>query len=136
VSELPVRVLIAEDDDAFAALVRATLDSDPRFETVGRAASGDEAVSLVGELHPELVVMDISMPSCDGIEATRMITELDGGQNVVIYTASDEYDDLVRAEDAGATGFLNKDAVPLPELADALYVLHTNHEHAYPDPDA
>ena len=129
----PLRVVVAEDDDQLAELIQSILDEDARFAVVGRAATGDQAVELVGERHPDLVVMDIAMPSCDGIEATRLIHELDTGLHVVIYTASDEYGDIARAEEAGAAGFLHKDAVTSPELPDALYVLHTNYERALPD---
>jgi DNA-binding NarL/FixJ family response regulator len=135
VTNTPLRVVIAEDDDHLAELIRSTLDADERFSVVGRAASGDEAVELVGEEHPDVVVMDIAMPLCDGIEATRMIHELDASQHVVIYTGSDEYADVARAETAGASGFLHKDALTSPELADALFVLHTNYERALPDAD-
>jgi DNA-binding NarL/FixJ family response regulator len=131
----PLRVVIAEDDDPLAELIQSILDEDPRFAVVGRAATGDKAVELVGEQHPDLVVMDIAMPSCDGIEATRLIHELDSDQHVVIYTASDDYEDIARGEAAGAAGFLHKDAVTSRELPDALYVLHTNHERALSDLD-
>jgi len=135
VTSTPVRVVIAEDDDHLAELIASILDDDERFTVVGRAASGDEAVELAGERHPDLVVMDIAMPSCDGIEATRMIHELDAGQHIVIYTGSDEYTDVARAEEAGASGFLHKDALTSPDLVDALFVLHTNYERGLPDPD-
>jgi two-component system response regulator DesR len=71
--------------------------------------------------------MDIGMPGRDGIAATRAIHERDAGQHVVIYTGSGEYDDVARADEAGAVGFLHKDALTSPELADALHVLHTNY---------
>jgi DNA-binding NarL/FixJ family response regulator len=135
VNNTPLRVVIAEDDDHLAELIRSILDGDERFTVVGRASSGDKAVELVGEKHPDIVVMDIAMPSCDGIEATRMIHDLDTAQHVIIYTGSDEYADVARAEAAGASGFLHKDALTSPELADALFVLHTNYERALPDPD-
>jgi DNA-binding NarL/FixJ family response regulator len=135
VPEPPLRVVLAEDDDHLAELIQSLLDEDVRFAVVGRASTGDEAVELVGERHPDLVVMDIAMPSCDGIEATRLIHELDAARHIVIYTASDEYDDIARAEAAGASGFLHKDAVTSPELPNALYVLHTNYVRALPDPD-
>jgi CheY-like chemotaxis protein len=136
VPTVPLRVVVAEDDDRLAELIQSTLDEDVRFAVVGRAATGDQAVELVGEQHPDLVVMDLAMPSCDGIEATRLIHELDTGLHIVIYTASDEYGDVSRAEEAGASGFLHKDAVTSPGLPDALYVLHTNFELALPDPEA
>jgi len=128
-------VVVAEDDDLLAELIQSILDQDPRFAVVGRAATGDQAVELVGERHPDLIVMDIAMPSCDGIEATRLIHELDSDKHVVIYTASDEYDDIARGEAAGAAGFLHKDAVTSPDLPEVLYVLHTNHKRALADLD-
>ena len=109
---------------SLAELIDSILDEDERFTVVGRASNGDEAVELAGRARvPTSSSMDIAMPACDGIEATRMIHALDAGQHVVIYTGSDEYADVARAEDAGAAGFLHKDALT-SELPDALYVLH------------
>jgi DNA-binding NarL/FixJ family response regulator len=71
--------------------------------------------------------MDIGMPVRDGIDATREIHQRDSGQHVVIYTGSDHYGDVARADEAGAAGFLHKDALTSPDLADALHVLHTNY---------
>ena len=67
------------------------------------------------------------MPGCDGLEATRLIRSLNATQHVVIYTGSSEYADVARAEEAGATGFLHKDALTSGELGNALEVLHRNH---------
>jgi DNA-binding NarL/FixJ family response regulator len=125
-----MRVVIAEDDDSLAELIGTILDADGRFDVVGRARNGDEAVELAGELHPDVVLMDIVMPACDGIEATRLIHELDAERLVVIYTGSDEFADVVKAEAAGAEGYLSKEAVTSPDLAHALVVLHSNHERA------
>ena len=74
------------------------------------------------------------LPACGGIEATRLIHELNAGQHIVIYTGSDEFADVVKAEAAGAVGYLNKDALTSPDLADALVVLHRNHARSLPDP--
>ena len=79
--------------------------------------------------------MDIGMPGLNGIDATRLIHSNDSGQHVVIYTGSDEYADVARAQDAGATGFLHKDALTSPDLAAAIQVLHTNYVAGVPDPD-
>lgn len=134
-TDTPLRILIAEDDANLATLVDDLLDRDGRFIVVGRAASGDEAVQLCEQHAPDIVLMDIGMPGGDGIDATRAIHSRDPGQHVVIYTGSDEYDDIGRAEEAGAVGFLHKDALTSPDLADALHVLHTNYERAVPDPE-
>jgi DNA-binding NarL/FixJ family response regulator len=135
VIDTPLRILIAEDDDPLAALVEEILDGDGRFVVVGRARDGDEAVRVCENESPDIVLMDISMPGLDGIDATRAIHDRDAGQHVVIYTGSDEYGDVARAEDAGATGYLHKDALTSPDLADALHVLHTNYLSRVPDPD-
>jgi DNA-binding NarL/FixJ family response regulator len=131
----PLRILLAEDDAQLAALVTTTLDGDGRFIVVGRAVTGDEAVSLCEEHSPDIVLMDIGMPGRDGIEATSAIHSRDPEQHVVIYTGSDEYRDVARAEDAGAVGYLHKGALTSPDLADALHVLHANYVSSVPDPE-
>jgi DNA-binding NarL/FixJ family response regulator len=135
VADMPVRIVVAEDDDGLATLVCETLKIDGRFIVVGRAADGDEAVRLAADHSPDIVLMDIAMPGRDGIDATRTIHARDPGQHVVIYTGSVEYADIARADEAGATGFLHKDAVTSPELPDALHVLHTNFVRQLPHPE-
>src|SRR5690242_20341238 len=71
----PVRIVIADDDRLFAQLVRTKVSEQPELEVVGIAANGQEAVDLAQELEPDLVVMDVSMPLLDGIDATRMIRD-------------------------------------------------------------
>jgi DNA-binding NarL/FixJ family response regulator len=134
-TETPLRIVIAEDDEKLALLVEEILDGDGRFIVVGRASDGDQAVRLVEEHAPDIVLMDIGMPGRDGIDATRAIHQRDSGQHIVIYTGSGEYKDVARADDAGAGGFLHKDALTSPDLADALHVLHTNYVSAIPDPE-
>ena len=133
--ETPLRILLAEDDDRLADLVGTILDGDGRFTVLGRATTGDDAVTLCEEHEPDIVLMDIRMPGRDGIDATRAIHARDPAQHVVIYTGSDEYGDVARAEDAGAVGYLHKDALTSPDLADALHVLHSNYVSSVPDPD-
>ena len=134
-AETPLTIVVCEDDDRLAELVTGILDADGRFIVVGRASDGDEAVRLFDEHRPDIVLMDIGMPGRDGIDATRAIHERDAGQHVVIYTGSDEYVDVARAEAAGAVGFLHKGALTSPDLAEALHVLHTNYVRGVPDPD-
>src|SRR5258708_239487 len=122
-----LRVVVAENDDQLAELITSILAEDDRFTLVGRARTGDEAVELAGEHRPDIVVMDLAMPGCDGLEATRLIRSLNASQHVVIYTGSEEYADVARAEEAGATGLLHKDALTSGQLGDALEVLHRNH---------
>jgi DNA-binding NarL/FixJ family response regulator len=134
-TESPLRILICDDDERLASAIEAILDDDGRFVCIGRASSGAEAVQLVEAEAPDIVLMDIGMPGLDGIDATRAIRDRDAGQHVVIYTGSDEYDDVARADAAGASGFLHKSALLSPDLADALLVLHANYESRVPDPE-
>ena len=133
--DTPLRILVCEDDDGLAALVGDTLERDGRFVVIGRATNGADAVALTDEHAPDLVLMDIGMPGLDGIDATRAIHERDAGQHVVIYTGSGEYDDVARADAAGAVGFLHKEALTSPDLPEALDVLHANYVSARTDPD-
>jgi DNA-binding NarL/FixJ family response regulator len=135
VHEVPLRVVVAEDDSGLAALIEGVLDADGRFLVVGIAADGDEAVRLVEREAPDMVLMDIGLPGRDGIAATRLIRARDAGQHVVIYTGSDEYENVARADEAGAAGFLHKEALTSPDLADALHVLHANYVSRVPDPN-
>lgn len=134
-ADTPLRILLVDDDTHLAAAVEEILDADGRFVVIGCAANGDEALELVERESPDMVLMDIAMPGLDGIDATRAIHERDAGQHVVIYTGSDEYGDVARADEAGAHGFLHKSALTSPDLADALLVLHANYESGVPDTD-
>ena len=134
-SASPLRILICEDDERLAALVADTLAADGRFAVVGRATNGDEAVELTQEHSPDVVLMDIGMPGRDGIEATRAIHERDAAQHVVIYTGSDQYEDVARADAAGAVGFLHKEALTSPDLPEAILVLHQNQRAGVADPE-
>jgi DNA-binding NarL/FixJ family response regulator len=130
----PLRILVCEDDERLATLVVETLDVDGRFVVVGRAFDGDEAVRLARQHAPDVVLMDIGLPGRDGIDATRAIHEHDAAQHVVIYTGSDEYEDVARADAAGAVGFLHKEALTSPDLPGAILVLHENYVRSIPDP--
>jgi DNA-binding NarL/FixJ family response regulator len=135
VTNATLRILVCEDDPHLAELVLETLHADGRFTVVGRAANGDEAVQLAEEHAPDVVLMDIGMPGLDGIAATQAIHARNAAQHVVIYTGSDEYRDVARADSAGAAGFLHKEALRSPDLPDALHVLHTNFVRDGPEPE-
>jgi len=103
-----MRVLLADDHALFRAGI-ASLLAAWGHEVVGQAGDGDEAVALARELRPDLVLMDLSMPGCDGIEATRRIKELASDVKIVIVTVSDDDTDLFEAIQKGAEGYLLKD---------------------------
>lgn len=114
-----VRVLIADDNVLFARMLETILEEDERFEVVGRAQDGEQAVELAESLHPDVVLMDITMPRLDGLAATRRLRELGSPAHVVVLTESDFAGDIVRAERAGADGYVPKTRIA-PRLRDAI----------------
>ena len=117
---MSVRVLIADDHRLFAEALRAILSADERIEVVGLAAGGEEAVRRADELHPDVVLMDISMPGVDGIEATRRIRTSQPDSQVLIVTGSDARQDVDAARTAGAAGYVTKDRIAA-ELIGAIF---------------
>lgn len=104
------RILIADDHALFRYGMRAMLDSDPGFEVVGEAATGEEAVALAAELGPDIILMDIQMPGLNGIEATRRIVRSYPEVGVVVVTMFEEDDSVFAAMRAGARGYVLKGA--------------------------
>ncbi len=102
------RVLVADDHALFRYGMRAMLNSDPQFEVVGEAATGEEAVALAAELGPDIILMDIQMPGLNGIEATRKIVRAQPATGVVVVTMFEEDDSVFAAMRAGARGYVLK----------------------------
>ena len=108
-----IRVLLVDDHLVVRSGLRALLGTQPDLEVVAEASSGGEALQLVREHAPDVVVMDLAMgPGMDGIEAIRQIRDLSRGQAVLVFTTYDSDADIVRAVDSGAMGYLLKDAAP------------------------
>ena len=101
-------VMLVDDHSIMRDLLRDALENTGEFEVVAQAADGQEALRVVEEAVPDVIVMDVIMPVMDGIEACRQITELLPGTKVLMLTASNEQDAIVRAIAAGATGYLQK----------------------------
>jgi DNA-binding NarL/FixJ family response regulator len=107
----PIRVLIADDHVLFAEALEAILAADDRIALVGRAVTGEEAVRLAAELDPDVVLMDISMPVLDGIEATRVIRAESPAVCVLMLTGSSANTDVDLSRRAGAAGYITKDRI-------------------------
>jgi DNA-binding NarL/FixJ family response regulator len=105
-----LRVLLVDDHDLFRTGLRNLLEEQDALQVVGEGANGSEAVRLVRELAPDVVVMDLNMPAMSGVEATRHITALSPLTRVIVLTISDEDSDVLDAIVAGACGYLLKDA--------------------------
>ncbi|HEV2636142.1 MAG TPA: response regulator transcription factor [Actinocrinis sp.] len=108
----PLRVMIADDQAVVRIGFTALLDSQPDLQVVGDAGDGREAVRLAGQLHPDVVLMDIRMPVLGGIEATGLLRVQSPDVKVLILTTFDLDDYVYDALRAGASGFLLKDATP------------------------
>ena len=107
-----IRVLLAEDHSLVRAGLERLLASSTDIEVVGGAADGGEAIELAAETRPDVVLMDLSMPNVDGIEATRAIVAANEDIQVVVLTSLTDRDRILAALDAGAIGYLLKDAEP------------------------
>src|ERR671932_1191406 len=106
----PARLLIADDHDLVRDGYQRMLDREPDLEVIGEAKNGREAVELCRELRPDLVLMDVRMPEMDGLEATRAIKEELPQTSVLVVTTYDNPDYLFEAVEAGAAGYVLKDA--------------------------
>ncbi len=121
-SDAPIRVLIADDQALMRTGFRMILDAQDDIEVVGEAIDGADAIRRFEALSPDVVVMDVRMPTMDGIEATRRLAALERPARVLILTTFDLDDYVYEALRAGASGFLLKDRPP-EELVAAVRVI-------------
>jgi DNA-binding NarL/FixJ family response regulator len=114
-----IRLVIADDHPVIRAGLQGMLASQPDFEIIGEATNGAEAVALAATLQPDLVLMDLRMATMDGVAATAQIRRQLPTLPVLVLTTYDSDTDILRAIDAGATGYLLKDA-PREQLFSAI----------------
>jgi len=114
-----IRVLLADDHPVVRAGLRGMLAAEPGIEVAGEAASGPEAVAQARAGAYDVILMDLRMPGGDGVAATAQIIASSPGARILILTTYETDADILRAVEAGATGYLLKDATPA-ELADAV----------------
>jgi DNA-binding NarL/FixJ family response regulator len=118
-TEAKVRVIVVDDHAVMRAGVVALLASEPGIEVVAEAVDGRQAVDVVDRLRPDVALVDLRMPGLDGVEATAEIVARDTGTRVLILTTYETDVDIERAVEAGAIGYLLKDATR-EQLADAI----------------
>ena len=117
----PIRILSVDDHPLMRAGVASFLATEPGLSVVGEAANGEEALEKFRELRPDLVLMDLSMPVMDGLEATRAILNEFPDARIIVLTTFAGDEDIHRALDAGAMGYLLKDML----VADVLKVIRS-----------
>lgn len=115
----PIRIMIVDDHPVVRTGLKGMLDGDDRFEVVGDAEDGLRALIVVRDLRPDVVLMDLRMPRMDGADATEAIIRQYPLTRVLVLTTYDTDADILRAVEAGATGYLLKDA-PREELLSAI----------------
>ena len=101
-----IRVMVVDDHPVVRSGLRDVLEASGRCEVVGQAGDGEEAVEMVEDLNPDVIVMDVIMPRKDGIDACREIMERLPDTRVMMLTAATEEDAVIEAIAAGATGYL------------------------------
>ena len=119
---MTIRVVVADDQGMVRTGFSILLNAQPDIEVVGEAVNGQEAITRVAELRPDVILMDVRMPVLDGLQATRQITATDDAPRVLVLTTFDLDDYVYEALRAGASGFLLKDA-SAGELAEAVRVV-------------
>jgi DNA-binding NarL/FixJ family response regulator len=117
-----IQVILADDQPLVRAGLRMLIEQTPGIDVAGEAGTGAEAVQLVRDAGPDVVLMDIRMPGMDGIEATRLITAGDSRARVLVLTTFDDDDYVYGALRAGASGFLVKD-MALEDILTAIRVV-------------
>jgi DNA-binding NarL/FixJ family response regulator len=114
-----IKILLVDDHPVVRHGLRGMLDAEPDLHVVGEASSGVEGVALTVAEQPDIVLMDLRMPNGDGVSATEQIVASAQGVRVLVLTTYESDRDILRAIEAGANGYLLKDASPA-ELADAV----------------
>jgi DNA-binding NarL/FixJ family response regulator len=110
-------ILLADDQELMRMGFRMVIDSQPDLEVVGESSNGREAIESTRRLAPDVILMDVRMPECDGVQATRTIVESGAASRIIILTTFDLDEYVYAALRAGASGFLLKDAQPAELLA-------------------
>jgi two-component system response regulator NreC len=130
-SEETIRVLIADDHAVVRTGLRALLDRAPDMQAIGEATNGEEALRLAAELHPDVILLDISMPGPGGIETTKKLKEVLPDIRVLILTVHKDEKLLQEAIKAGASGYVTKNALE-PELINAVHAVSRGDLYVHP----
>ena len=120
---MAIGIVVVDDHPIVRDGLVAVLATQPDFEVVGEASSGPEAIQCVGASKPDVILLDLEMPDMDGVETLRRLREIDPAVRVIVFTAFDTDERIVKAVQAGAQGYLLK-GVPRDEIFNAIRVVH------------
>ena len=126
-----VKILICDDHTLFREGIRAILNSDPSVEVIGEACDGKQAVEQAELLHPDLILMDVSMPNLIGYEAVQRIVQSDEQTKILVLTMYEEEEIIRRCLKAGACGYIIKDA-PAAQLLEAVHTVYEGGRYLSP----
>ncbi len=132
---MTIRVILADDHSVFREGLSSLLHVEEDMDVIGQAANGEEVIALVGSLHPDVVVMDIAMPGCDGIEATERILADDPSQRILALSMHADAQFMQKMFSVGAKGYLPKNCC-FDELVTAIRAIYDNGEYLSPSLNA
>ncbi len=118
-----IRIVIADDHQLVREGIRRILDDDSEFEIVGEAADGKQALQLVEDQLPDVILLDVAMPGVDGVETTRRLSKMKSAPRIVVVTMYADEHHAARLLRMGALGYVVKDAAP-SELAESIRTVH------------
>jgi NarL family two-component system response regulator LiaR len=126
-----IKIIIADDHEVVREGTRTLLEREPDMEVVGEANNGEEAIKLIEKLHPDVAILDISMPKLSGIEVTRQVKPRFPSLAILILSAYDDDEYIFALLEAGAAGYLLKD-VPAREIVDAVRSVYSGESVLHP----
>jgi DNA-binding NarL/FixJ family response regulator len=126
-----IHLLLVDDQDLIRRGLKALLSTDPELNVVGEAENGQEAITLVAQLKPDVVLMDVRMPVVDGVAGTREICQRFSTTKVLMLTTFDDQEYVAQALQAGASGYLLKNT-PFEELTQAIHWIHKGYTQIGP----
>lgn len=130
-----IKVLIVDDHNLVREGLKAVFEQGDEVEIVGEAGSGEEALEMVGKVEPDVILMDISMPGMNGIQATKLIRERHPGSKIVMLTMLDQEGYVYEAVKAGATGYMLKNTSS-DDLVHAIQTVNDGKALLHPDATA